>query len=172
MGRTRILSALQPPLDADYVSHFQRLADLNLEIRRKGPTAPRLLKKALLEAALGNLHASRQAAQEAAYLAPDSSEAWYQSGVACLLVAYAEAGSVECRPPSASQPPSLTSLMQDACEAFGNAARRNPRDEEAPRLLKEVMGLLQTAPNERTLRHLLRAERQRAARPDRPLRRQ
>ena len=166
MGCSGILADLRPPLDADYVRAFQRLADLNLEIRRLGRTPARLLRKAVLESAVGNLHASRDSAEEAVLRAPESAEARYNLGVASLLVAYAEAGALECMPRADEHPP-VRSLVHDALAALSAACERNPDDGEAHHLRRHVEHLLTTCRTDLDVLGHLRAERV-PARPPRP----
>jgi tetratricopeptide (TPR) repeat protein len=130
--KARLLSELvQVPADLDYVEHFQVLSGVNLEIRRHGPNADRLLRKAILEMDIGNFSASLAAAQASCALDPVSAETHHQVGLAYLLLAMARAGAVPTGPGVRETPSeSCTALIQRALESFREVLRLNPEDQE------------------------------------------
>ncbi|HEX2065386.1 MAG TPA: hypothetical protein VHI93_01100, partial [Candidatus Thermoplasmatota archaeon] len=91
--RPRLIAQLVHAADLDYVEHFQMLSAVNLEIRRSGPTAERLLRKAILEMDVGNFLASLAAAEDALALDPKSPEVRHQLGRINLRLALAKAGA-------------------------------------------------------------------------------
>ncbi|MCA1819147.1 MAG: hypothetical protein LC620_03705 [Halobacteriales archaeon] len=129
---TRLLTQLvQVPADLDYVEHFQVLSGVNLEIRRHGPSADRLLRKAILEMDIGNYAASLVAAQDACALDPVSAETHHQVGLAYLLLAMAKAGAVPTGPGVRETPAeSCTGLLQKCIDSFDEVLRLNPEDQE------------------------------------------
>jgi tetratricopeptide (TPR) repeat protein len=130
--KTRLLTQLvQVPADLDYVEHFQVLSGVNLEIRRHGPSADRLLRKAILEMDIGNYAASLAAAQDACALDPVSAETHHQVGLAYLLLAMAKAGVVPTGPGVRETPSeSCMGLLQKAVSSLGEVLRLNPDDQE------------------------------------------
>lgn len=130
--KTRLLTQLvQVPADLDYVEHFQVLSGVNLEIRRHGPSADRLLRKAILEMDIGNYAASLAAAQDACALDPVSAETHHQVGLAYLLLAMAKAGVVPTGPGVRESPSeSCMGLLQKAVTSLGEVLRLNPDDQE------------------------------------------
>lgn len=130
--KPRLLAQLvQVPADLDYVEHFQVLSGVNLEIRRHGPSADRLLRKAILEMDVGNYAASLAAAQDACALDPVSAETHHQVGLAYLLLAMAKAGAVPTGPGVRETPSeSCMALLQKAVKSFGEVLRLNPNDLE------------------------------------------
>ncbi|MFO1534385.1 MAG: hypothetical protein ABR586_01835 [Thermoplasmatota archaeon] len=144
MGRTlmrpRLLAQLVHAADLDYVEHFQMLAAVNLEIRRSGPTAERLLRKAILEMDVGNFLASLSAAEDALALEPKSPEIRHQLGRINLRLALAKAGAIPLGPGAEKgilQTP--TELLQAAIDSFQAALRLNPQDDES----RADVGILQ-----------------------------
>ncbi|HUR62240.1 MAG TPA: hypothetical protein VM286_07760 [Candidatus Thermoplasmatota archaeon] len=130
--RTRLLARLVHGPDLDYVEHFQMLSAINLEIRRSGPTAERLLRKAILEMDVGNYLASLSAAEDALALDARSPEIRHQLGRIHLRLALAKAGAIPLGPGAEKgilQSP--TELLQGAIEAFEAAVRLNPEDDES-----------------------------------------
>jgi tetratricopeptide (TPR) repeat protein len=130
--RPRLLAQLVHTPDLDYVEHFQMLAAVNLEIRRSGPTAERLLRKAILEMDVGNFLASLSAAEDALALDPKSPEIRHQLGRINLRLALAKAGIIPLGPGAEKgilQSP--TELLQAAIRAFEAAVRLNPQDDES-----------------------------------------
>lgn len=170
MAWTGLLAELHPPVDADYVDQFQRLAELNLQMKRDGPSKSLLLRRSLLEAALGNFHAGRVAAKDAVLLDREDPECLFQQGMSCLFLAYAEAGAVATSPADSGwEDIPVDQLLREAEEAFLAAAASNPEDEESKRLAAEVAEVLTRHPGERGLREHLRNEAEGEA-PRRPLR--
>lgn len=130
--RPRLIAQLVHAADLDYVEHFQLLSAVNLEIRRSGPTAERLLRKAILEMDVGNFLASLSAAEDALALAPRSAEVRHQLGCINLRLALAKAGAIPLGPGAEKgilQSP--TELLQAAIDAFETAVRLNPQDDES-----------------------------------------
>lgn len=132
--RAHLLSQLATaPRDLDYVEHFQTLSVVNLEIRRHGPNAERLLRKAILEMDLGNYGASLAAALDAVALDPVSPETHHQVAMAYLLSSLARAGLVPVGPGTAIHElpaASALELIQKAVDAFRKVLRLNPGDQE------------------------------------------
>jgi hypothetical protein len=130
--RPRLIAQLVHASDLDYVEHFQMLSAVNLEIRRSGPTAERLLRKSILEMDVGNFLASLSAAEDALALAPKSAEVRHQLGCVNLRLALAKAGAIPLGPGAEKgilQSP--TELLQAAIDAFQAAVRLNPQDDES-----------------------------------------
>lgn len=166
MARQGLLQVLRPAMDADYVTHFQRLAFLNLEIKREGPSRSRLLLKSQLEAAVGNYAASRTAAADALVASPEDGEAHYQMAASCLLVALSHAGVTEW--PLSAPEGSLRGLLEESHAHLGRAVASNPDDTDAQELADAVGSLLARCRSEDTLRGALRRARRCAAAPNRP----
>lgn len=131
--RQRLLTQLlQVPHDLDYVESFQELSRMNLEIRRHGPSAQRLLRKATLERAVGNHAASLVACQDALVLDPNNPEMHYQVGIAFMFLALAKADALPVGPSPTDVPnDSVAALLSKAIEAFRTVLRHNPRDQDA-----------------------------------------
>jgi tetratricopeptide (TPR) repeat protein len=130
--RQRLLALLVHGPDLDYVEHFQKLAAVNLEIRRSGPTAERLLRKAILEMDVGNFLASLAAAEDALALEPKDPEVRHQLGRINLRLALAKAGAIPLGPGAEKGIlQSATDLLQDAITSFDAAVRLNPEDDES-----------------------------------------
>jgi hypothetical protein len=130
--RQRLLALLVHGPDLDYVEHFQLLSAVNLEIRRSGPTAERLLRKAILEMDVGNYLASLGAAEDALALDARSAEVRHQLGLVNLRLALAKAGAIPLGPGAEKgilQSP--TELLQAAIAGFDAAARLNEGDDES-----------------------------------------
>ncbi|HLF15848.1 MAG TPA: hypothetical protein VI796_00210, partial [Candidatus Thermoplasmatota archaeon] len=117
--KTELLTQLlHAPRDLDYVERFQGLAAVNLEIRRSGPTAERLLRKAALEMDVGNPTAGLAAAQDAAALSPDSAEAHFLIGKARILLALVKAHALTAGPGGTTDvEDSATGLLLGAADA-------------------------------------------------------
>ncbi|MES2155250.1 MAG: hypothetical protein V4510_08970 [bacterium] len=130
--RTRLLTQLVEAPNLDYVENFQVLSALNLEIRRHGPSAERMLRKAMLEMGVGNYAACLSAALDAQAMDPASPETHYQVGLANFLIALARSGAVPGGPgmghPADDEPASR--LLAKSIEAFREAVRVNPGDDE------------------------------------------
>jgi len=131
--RQRLLTQLvQAPADLDYVESFQALSRINLELRRHGPSAERLLRRAAMERAVGNHAASLAAAQDAMVLEPQNPEMHYQVGVAYLFLALAKAEALPVGPrPTELPDDSLSTLLRRAADSFHKAHEMNPADEDA-----------------------------------------
>lgn len=130
--RQRLTQLFQVPADLDYVASFQALSKLNLEIRRHGPTAERLVRKAHLERDVGNTAAGLVAAQDALALDPRNAEMHYQVGVAFLHLALAKAGALPVGPTVSEAPQeSARELLEKSVAAFLMAVELNPLDEDA-----------------------------------------
>lgn len=131
--RQRLLTQLvEVPKDLDYVESFQALAKLNLELRRLGPSAPRLLRRAHLERAVGNHAASLTACQDALLLEPANAETHYQVGVAHLYLAFAKADLLPVGPRAPELPEeNVTVLLRRAADCFAKVLELNPNDEDA-----------------------------------------
>jgi len=156
--KARLLNQLvQVPADLDYVEHFQVLSGVNLEIRRHGPSADRLLRKAILEMDIGNYAASLAAAQDACALDPVSAETHHQVGLAYLFLALAKAGAVPTGPGVRETPAeSSLGLLQRAVGAFEDVLRLNPHDQETADDL-EMLRHWCTTDSEAKLNRMLRS---------------
>jgi tetratricopeptide (TPR) repeat protein len=156
--RTRLITQLvQVPQDLDYVGHFQVLNALNLEIRRQGPSAERLLRKAILEMDVGNYPASLAAALDACSMHPASPETHHQVGMSYLLLALSKAGVVPLGPGAQEgAPDSVTGLLWRAIEAFHEALTINPGDDETRAAAKALQEVLADHPTERGLVQAIR----------------
>jgi tetratricopeptide (TPR) repeat protein len=142
------------PRDLDYVEHFQTLSVVNLEIRRHGPSAERLLRKAILEMDLGNYGASLAAALDAVALDPVSPETHHQVAMAYLLSSLARAGFVPVGPGTAvHELPSATAveLMGKSMEAFRKVLRLNPNDQETQEDLQALESVVGAAKDDAAL---------------------
>lgn len=128
--RQKTLLQLVPPQESDYLEHFASLATVNVEIREKGATAERLLRKSILEMDIGNYAAGLEAARDAADVRPEWSEAHYQEGLGLLLLAFTKAGVLAGSPGMERPIGSVKTLLEHAKRALGEAMRLNPRDEE------------------------------------------
>ncbi len=156
LARQTLTRLVHAPLDLDYVENFQALARLNLEIERHGPSAPRLLRRAVLEMDVGNYEASYQAAKDALVLNPESGEAHFQRGLACLLMACVQADAIAGAPGmEAPRGMNMIDLVREASEAFGKAAHLNPDDEEAVEGLAQIGAILVNEPSEAEVREHL-----------------
>ncbi|MEK6976028.1 MAG: hypothetical protein AABY18_06770 [Candidatus Thermoplasmatota archaeon] len=156
--RQRLLTQLvQAPSDLDYVESFQALSRINLELRRHGPSADRLLRRANLERAVGNHAASLAAAQDALVLEPQNAEMHYQVGVANLFLALAKAEALPVGPRRTELPDeSLSELLRRACDAFAKAAEMNPEDEDAREDVAVLTKVLDEARTESNLAEAMR----------------
>ncbi len=152
MASNNLLHLIHAPLDVDYVQHFQGLAALNLEIKRLGPSAERMLRKAILEMDVGNFEAGVKAAEHARELSPSTTEIHYQYGLANLLLACAKADAIPSGP--GQQMPARTGvkrLLEEAIRAFEDVVRLNAADEEARRGLRALQVLLADDADERSI---------------------
>lgn len=155
----RLLSHLvQAPRDVDYVESFQALSRIHLELRRMGPSADRLLRRAQLERAVGNHAASLAAAQDALVLQPQDPEMHYQVGVAHLFLALAKADLLPVGPRPTDLPSdALTTLLERARDCFGKAHAMNPADEDAAADHATLTHLLDDVHSDAAVRRRLRA---------------
>lgn len=152
--------------DTDYVEEFQALAAVNLEIQSKGPNAPRLLRKAILEIHLGDYVDARRTVEAALDLHPGLSEAHFQRGVVYALLACLKADAVPAGPGHTTLPPeSLRFLLTEAARAFAEAVRTNPYDDDAQERLLRVGTILDTAATEDDVARLLRDDQHVPRRP-------
>ncbi len=145
--RQRLLTQLvEVPKDLDYVESFQGLSKVNLELRRLGPSAERLLRRAQLERAVGNHAASLAACQDALILEPANGEMHYQVGIAQLYLALAKANVLPVGPRASELPDdSLSVLLGRAADSFGKALSMNPNDEDAREDLQVLQQVLDEA---------------------------
>lgn len=133
--RGSLLAHLAAPCDTDYVAVFTTLCSVNLAVRNQGPTAPLLLRKAILERELGNYTAALTSAIDCTAMDPQCAEAFHQVGCANLLLALAKVRAVAGSPATAAACLGETarSFLTRATEAFRENSRLNPADEEASR---------------------------------------
>lgn len=130
--RQRLAQLFQVPADLDYVESFQALSKVNLEIRRYGPSAERLIRKAHLERDVGNHAAGLVAAQDALVLDPRDPEMHYQVGLAFLYLALAKARALPVGPSPTELPDETASeLLSKSVAAFRMVLELNPKDEDA-----------------------------------------
>ena len=155
--KTRTLGEWVKERDLDYVERFQALAVLNMEIRKSGPSAERLLRKSVLEMDVGNYTASLTAAQDAVALDSSLAETHHQVGMSLLVVALSKAGAVPGGPGQEDGPEPVAALLSRAIASFRANLERNPRDEETRTLLIAMQSALRDYPNEKALRVALRA---------------
>lgn len=157
MATPRLLTQLVQASDLDYVEQFQALALANLELRRLGPSPERLVRKAALELDVGNFGASSLAAQDAVALAPGSSETHHQLGLSFLYLGLAKAGAVSVGPGVAERvPESVIGLLWRSLEAWKEALRLAPDDEETRHDLSVLEALLSSNRSEAELVAALR----------------
>lgn len=154
----RIVAQLvQVPRDLDYVGHFQALNALNLEIRRQGPSAQRLCRKAILEMDVGNYPAALAAALDACAL-DASAETHHQVGMSYLLFGLSRAGLVPLGPTvMEGAPESVMGMLWRSLEAFQEAVLLNTADEETQTTVQALKDVLADHPDEARLVAALQA---------------
>lgn len=156
MEQKALTQLLHKPADLDYVEHFQDLADVNLEIRRYGPSTERLLRKAILEMDVGNFQSGLEAAKDAVVLDDQCQEAHYQVGASYVMLAFVKAGAVPSGPGNQFVPSEgAVDLLQDARGAFDRALEICPDDAEAQEDLHIVAELLGEVADEADLVRVL-----------------
>ena len=159
MKRTRLLTQLQAPQDLDYVERFQTLAAVNLEIRRTGPSSPRLLRKAALEMDIGNHAAALAAARHACQLTPKESEAHFQVARALVLLALVRSKAIAGAPGTPDETGEAPAqLLHDAVQEFKAVLRLNPEDLEALEDVAILETMMLTNPTDRALEQALRRQ--------------
>jgi tetratricopeptide (TPR) repeat protein len=158
--RQRLSQLFQVPADLDYVESFQALSKVNLEVRRYGPTAERLLRKAHLERDVGNHASSLVAAQDALVLDPRNPEMHYHVGLAFLYLALAKADALPVGPSPTELPDEdATALLGKAVAAFQMVLELNPRDEDARTDANALQAVLDSHPDDRHLAEALRGRK-------------
>lgn len=158
--RQRLSQLFQVPADLDYVESFQALSKVNLEIRRYGPTAERLVRKAHLERDVGNHASSLVSAQDALVLDPRNPEMHYQVGIAFLYLAFAKAGALPVGPsPSEVPEDSASALLEKAMAAFRITLELNPKDDDARQDAQALQAVLDAHATERALADALRSRK-------------
>jgi tetratricopeptide (TPR) repeat protein len=158
--RQRLSQLFLVPADLDYVESFQSLSKVNLEIRRYGPTAERLVRKAHLERDVGNHASSLVATQDALVLDPRNPEMHYQVGLAFLYLALAKAGALPVGPSPSEMPEDATSsLLTKAIAAFGTTLELNPKDDDARQDAQALQAVLDAHGSERALGEALRSRK-------------
>ena len=158
--RQRLAQVFQVPADLDYVESFQALSKVNLEIRRYGPTAERLVRKAHLERDVGNHASSLVAAQDALVLDPRNPEMHYQAGLAFLYMALAKAEALPVGPSPSDLPEDTASaLLGKAVAAFHITLELNPNDDDARQDAQALQAILDTHASERALAEALRGRK-------------
>lgn len=141
--RQRLSQLFQVPSDLDYVQAFQDLSNLNLEIRKDGPTVARLLRKSFLERGVGNHGASLGAVQRALEIDPQNAEVRYSLGLAYFFLALARADALPVGPRASDLPgESVSELLGLAVEAFSRVVELNPSDDDAAQDLAALAELL------------------------------
>lgn len=168
MRRNRLLlQMLHAHPDADYVESFQSLAAVNLEIRRTGANAERLLRKAALEMDIGNHAAAVAAARHASQLSPKDAEPHFVAGRGLMLMALvraralpgatAGAAGIPDAPEGVASEPA-NQLASDAAHEFRAAVRLNPDDQEALEDLAVIESILTSHPQDASFARALRAQ--------------
>ena len=158
--RQRLSQLFQVPADLDYVESFQALSKANLEIRRYGPTAERLLRKARLERDVGKHASSLVAAQDALVLDPRNPEMHYQVGLAFLYLALAKAGALPVGPSPGELPEdSVRDCLEKAVAAFRLVVELNPKDEDARQDAQALQSAMATHPGDDSLADALRSRK-------------
>jgi tetratricopeptide (TPR) repeat protein len=158
--RQRLSQLFQVPADLDYVESFQALSKVNLEIRRYGPSAERLLRKAHLERDVGNHASSLVAAQDALVLDPRNPEMHYHVGLAFLYLALAKAEALPVGPSPTELPDDPASALLDkAASAFRLVLELNPRDEDARQDANALQAVLDAHPDDKHLSEALRGRK-------------
>lgn len=158
--RQRLAQLFQVPADLDYVESFQALSKVNLEIRRHGPSAERLVRKAHLERDVGNHAAALVAAQDALVLDPRNPEMHYQVAVALLYLALAKSQALPVGPSPSELPQETASeLLVKSVAAFNNVLDLNPRDEDAKQDAVALQSILDGHPSDDQLRDALRSRK-------------
>ncbi len=130
MKQKTLLQLVPPHQESDYLTHFASLAMVNIEIREKGATAERLLRKSILEMDIGNYSAALDAARDASDVRLDWAEAHYQEGMSLLLCAFAKAGVLAGSAAMERPVGSVRSLLHLARDSLRLAMDLNPLDEE------------------------------------------
>ena len=156
MKQRTLLELVPTATEADYIQHFQALATVNLEIRQRGATAERLLRRSILEMDVGNFQASLDAAQDALDLRPDLNEARYQEGMSLIMLAFTKLGVVAGAAGMATPIARPRTLLEQAAESFGKAVRANPEDEEAQDDLAATSAFLANHPEDDALEDEMR----------------
>lgn len=167
MRRTTVLlQMLHPSQDADYVERFQALAAVNLELRRQGANASRLLQKAALEIDVGNHASALAAARHAIQLAPRDAEPHFVAARALMLMALVRARVL----PGATGSPGdaahtreapRESARQLSAEAVGElhaALRLNAEDDEALEDAALIDAMLAAHPEDAAFARALRTQ--------------
>jgi tetratricopeptide (TPR) repeat protein len=158
--RQRLMQIFQVPEDLDYVHSFSALAQANLELRRRGPSAERLVRKARLEREVGNYAASLASTQEALALDPENPEMHYHVGIAFLYLALAKADALPVGPsPTALPEASASDLLATAVASFRKVLALNPDDEDARLDAVALQAALDAHPDDGDLADALRARR-------------
>jgi tetratricopeptide (TPR) repeat protein len=158
--RQRLSQLFQVPADLDYVESFQALSKANLEIRRYGPTAERLLRKARLERDVGNHSSSLVAAQDALVLDPRNPEMHYQVGLAFLYLALARAGALPVGPSPGELPEeTVLAFLEKAVAAFRLVVELNPKDEDARQDAQALEAAIAGHPGDAALAEALRSRK-------------
>lgn len=158
--RQRLTQLFQVPADLDYVGSFQALSKVNLEIRRHGPSAERLVRKAHLERDVGNTAAGLVSAQDALALDPRNAEMHYQVGLAFLHLALAKAGALPVGPSPTEVPQeSVRELLEKSISAFETTVEINPQDDDARQDAQTLRATLEAHAGDRALDEALRSRR-------------
>ncbi len=151
------MQLVQAPRDLDYVENFQGLSKVNLEIRRHGPSAERLMEKCRRERDVGNHVAALAAAQDALGFDDKNPEMHYEAGLGYLCVALAKAGVLPVGPGIHALPNQpIATLLRRGEEEFRAVLLLNPRDQDARDDLHAVLTILEQNATDRQLLQALR----------------
>lgn len=144
-----LLVRFLPPPDLDYNDAFQRLAAIELQMRREGATEGLLLCRAQSMLLLGNYLRAAFDAEEVARGNPECGEAYFLKGQASLALAAVKMGiarpGVGSYIPRSSLPPARD-LLAMARQCFAAVLARNPGDPQAGRGMTTVNSLQAHAP--------------------------
>jgi tetratricopeptide (TPR) repeat protein len=157
--RQRLAQLFDVPTDLDYVEAFQALAELTLELRRGGPSAELLLRRAQLERGVGNHEASLRSAKQALELDAANPEGHYEVGLAYFYLALAKSHALPVAP--RAHGPELPAegvaeLLGLAIEAFSRTVELNPNDEDAAQDLTALAEVLALESDDERLAQALR----------------
>lgn len=145
----RIVDPLPRGQDVDYVACFDALARVQVAIRRRGPSGHLLLRRSMLESAIGNYASALAAARDAVSAVPRDPEAHFQEGLAWLSLARVQVGGAPLAPGTDPPPPRpLRTLVHNAYDAFCSALSCAGDDPDAEAACTYLEGLLRLGDTE------------------------
>ncbi len=131
MTHDPLLDPLATAMDPDYVHCFEQMAEIEVTIRRRGPSPHLLMRRATILMALGNYAPALQAARDAVLRSPRHGDAHFQEGLAWVALARVQCGAVVAPGVAAPAPRPLMTLLENAYGAFCAAATCAEGDDEA-----------------------------------------